>query len=173
VKQVDEGESLDVQQRTISGYALMHGMTIDKTFIERGVSGSKPLSDRPQGAALLAVIRPGDTVITPKLDRMFRSALDALDVLGRLKQGGISLHMIDLGGDTTGNGVSKLIFTILSAVAEAERDRTRERIAEVKRDQRQRGRYLGGTPPYGYRVGEAGELVEVPEQQMAIGGCVS
>src|SRR6476620_7401031 len=123
----------------------MHGLTLDKTFVERGVSGSKPLGDRPRGAALLAALRPGDTVITPKLDRMFRSALDALDVLGQMKQHGIALHMIDLGGDTTGNGVSKLVFTILSAVAEAERDRTRERIAEVKRDQRQHGRYLGGT----------------------------
>jgi DNA invertase Pin-like site-specific DNA recombinase len=65
---------------------------------------------------------------------MFRSALDALAVLGELKARAIALHMIDLGGDTTGNGVSKLVFTILSAVAEAERDRTRERIAEVKRD---------------------------------------
>ena len=89
-------------------------------------------------------------------------------MLGRLKQGGVSLHMIDLGGDTTGNGVSKLVFTILSAVAEAERDRTRERITEVKRDQRQRGRYLGGTPPFGWRVGEAGELVPVADQQAAI-----
>ena len=59
-------------------------------------------------------------------------------------------------------------FTILSAVAEAERDRTRERIAEVKRDQRQRGRYLGGTAPWGDRVGDAGELVPVPEQQAAL-----
>ena len=168
VQQASDGESLDVQQRVIAGYAQMHGLTIDKVFAERGVSGSKPLGDRPQGAALLGVLKPGDVVITPKLDRMFRSALDALDVLGRLKQGGISLHMIDLGGDTTGNGVSKLIFTILSAVAEAERDRTRERIAEVKRDQRQRGRYLGGTPPFGWCVGAAGELVPVPEQQTAI-----
>jgi putative DNA-invertase from lambdoid prophage Rac len=168
VKQVDEGESLDVQQRTIAGYALMHGLTVDKTFIERGVSGSKPLSDRPQGAALLAAIKPGDTVITPKLDRMFRSALDALAVLGDLKEHGIALHMIDLGGDVTGNGISKLVFTILSAVAEAERDRTRERVAEVKRDQRTRGRYLGGKPPFGFRVGEGGELVTDPAQQAAI-----
>ena len=146
----------------------MQGLTIDKVFVERGVSGSKPLGDRPQGAALLAVLQPGDVVITPKLDRMFRSALDALDVLGKLKEAGVNLHMIDLGGDMTGNGVSKLVFTILSAVAEAERDRTRERIAEVKRDQRQRGRYLGGAVPLGYRVGEAGELVPVPEQQAAI-----
>jgi DNA invertase Pin-like site-specific DNA recombinase len=47
-------------------------------------------------------------------------------------------------------------------------DRTRERVAEVKRDQRQRGRYLGGAVPWGYRVGEAGELVPIPEQQAAI-----
>lgn len=89
------------------------------------------MSDRPQGAALLAALEPGDVVIIAKSDRVFRSALDALDVLGRLKEGGISLHMIDLGGDVTGNGVSKLVFTILSAVAEAER----QRVAEVKRDQ--------------------------------------
>ena len=139
--QADEGESLDVQQRVLVGYATMQGLTIDRMFVERGVSGSKPLGERPEGAALLAVLQSGDTVITPKLDRMFRSALDALNVLGKLKATGVSLHMIDLGGDTTGNGVSKLVFTILSAVAEAERDRTRERVAEVKRDQRQRGRY--------------------------------
>lgn len=168
VMQADEGESLDVQQRVIGGYAQMNGLTVTHTFAERGVSGSKPLADRPQGAALLDILQPGDIVITPKLDRMFRSALDALDVLGRLKSRGVSLHMIDLGGDTTGNGVSKLVFTILSAVAEAERDRTRERIADVKRDQRQRGRFLGGTAPFGWQVGRDGALVAVPEQQRAI-----
>jgi putative DNA-invertase from lambdoid prophage Rac len=168
VQQVSEGESLDVQQRTIAGYAQMKGLPLDHVYVERGVSGSKPLADRPQGAALLAAIKPGDVVITPKLDRMFRSALDALDVLAKMKAAGISLHMIDLGGDTTGNGVSKLVFTILSAVAEAERDRTRERITEVKRDQRSRGRYLGGTAPFGWTVGDNGELVPVPEQQRAI-----
>ena len=41
-----------------------------------------------------------------------------------------------------------------------------ERIAEVKRDQRQRGQYLGGAVPFGYVLGENGELV--PEQQRAI-----
>jgi DNA invertase Pin-like site-specific DNA recombinase len=167
-RQADEGESLDVQERQIAGYATIHGFAVERVYVERGVSGSKPLAERPEGAQLLAVLRPGDVVITPKLDRMFRSALDALDVLARLRQGGISLHMIDLGGDTTGNGIGKLVFTILSAVAEAERDRTRERVAEMKRDQRQRGRFLGGTVPFGFRVGPDGALVEIPEQQAAI-----
>jgi DNA invertase Pin-like site-specific DNA recombinase len=168
VTQADEGESLDVQERQIAGYALMQGIELTRVFVERGVSGSKPLGERQEGNALLAAVRPGDVVITPKLDRMFRSALDALGVLAKLKDAGVSLHMIDLGGDVTGNGISKLVFTILSAVAEAERDRTRERITDVKRDQKRRGRYLGGKAPFGFSVGEDGGLVPIPEQQRAI-----
>lgn len=165
--QADEGQSLDVQERQIGGYATMQGLTVDRMFVERGVSGSKPLNERLQGAELLNLLRRGDVVITAKLDRMFRSAIDALGVLQSLKDRGVSLHMIDLGGDTTGNGVSKLVFTILSAVAEAERDRTRERICDVKRDQKARGRFLGGIAPYGYRV-ENGELVKDAEQQAMV-----
>jgi putative DNA-invertase from lambdoid prophage Rac len=165
--QATDGESLDVQQRTIAGYAQMHGLTVEHVFVERGVSGSKPLAERPEGSALIAALKPGDTVITPKLDRMFRSALDALDILAQMKGAGIALHMIDLGGDTTTNGVSKLVFTILSAVAEAERDRTRERITEVKRDQRQRSRYIGSKVPFGWKLAEGGQIVPVPEQQAA------
>src|SRR3954465_10771276 len=119
---------------------MTQGLTLDEVFVERGVSGSRPIGERPEGAKLLGKVMAGDVIITPKLDRMFRSALDALDVLARLKDRDVSLHMIDLGGDVTGNGISKLVFTILSAVAEAERDRTRERIADVKRDQKNRGR---------------------------------
>lgn len=167
-RQVAEGESLDVQQRQVEGYAMMIGLRLDGMFIERGVSGSKPLGDRPEGAALLAALQPGDTIITAKLDRMFRSSLNALDVLARLKARSISLHMIDLGGDVTGNGISKLVFTILSAVAEAERDRIRERIAIVKEDQRGRGRYLGGTVPFGFAVDGEGSLLEVEGEQAAI-----
>lgn len=167
-RQADEGESLEVQQRTIAGYALMLGLTVDRMFVERGVSGSVPLSDRAEGTALLAILKPGDVVITPKLDRMFRSALDALEVLAKLKARSVGLHMIDLGGDVTGNGISKLVFTILSAVAEAERDRIRERVTQVKRDQRQRNRYLGGIVPFGFEVGEQGDLVRVEAEQSII-----
>lgn len=76
--------------------------------------------------------------------------------------------MIDLGGDVTGNGVSRLVFTILSAVAEAERDRIRERIADVKRDQRSRGRFLGGRRPFGYRVTDEGVLEPCEEERKAL-----
>ena len=152
VRQADEGKSLGAQERTIAGYAMMHGLLIRQLFVERGVSGSVPLNERLQGRALLSVLQSGDIVITSKLDRMFRSALDALAVLADFKDRGINLHMIDLGGDVTANGISKLVFTILSAVAEAERDRIRERITAVKADQKARGCYLGGKVPYGFSL---------------------
>jgi DNA invertase Pin-like site-specific DNA recombinase len=96
---------------------------------------------------------------------MFRSALD---ILAKLKSRNVILRMLDLGGDVTGNGISKLVFTILSAVAEAERDRIRERVTQVKRDQRQRNRYLGGIIPFGFRVSEDGGLVPDEAEQAVI-----
>lgn len=167
-RQADAGESLDVQDRQIRGYAMQLGLEIDHIFVEKGVSGSVSLAGRPEGKALLERLEAGDTIITAKLDRMFRSAVDALGVLEDMKSRSVSLHMIDLGGDVTGNGISKLVFTILSAVAEAERDRIRERISTVKADQKSRGRYLGGKVPFGFAVGDGGDLVEVPEEQAAI-----
>ena len=166
--QAEEGESLGAQQRRVEGYAMQHDLTVDRHFVERGVSGSVPLDERPEGKALLAILKPGDVIITPKLDRMFRSALSALGVLEGLKQQGVSLHMIDLGGDVTGNGISKLVFTILSAVAEAERDRIRERIADVKRDQKTRGRFLGGSRPFGWQIAADGSLEPLESERKAL-----
>jgi putative DNA-invertase from lambdoid prophage Rac len=67
-----------------------------------------------------------------------------------LKARGVALHLLDLGGDISGNGLSKLFLTIAAAFAEAERDRIRERIGQVKADQKARGRNLGGKVPFGY-----------------------
>ena len=53
-----------------------------------------------------------------------------------------------------GNGFSKLFLTIAAAFAEADRDRIRERIGQVKADQKARGRYLGGKVPFGFRRGD-------------------
>lgn len=145
---------------------MTHGWEVESMFVERGVSGSVPLGERPEGAQMLATLKPGDVIITPKLDRMFRSALDALQMLSDFEKRQIKLYMGDLG-EVTGNGTGKLVFTILSAVAEAERDRTRERVRDVKRDQKQRGRYLGGCAPFGYAANAAGELEPVPTQQEA------
>ena len=138
VRQASEGESLDVQRRQIEGYAHMHGLTLDEVIVEEGVSGSVPVSERPKGGALFAKLQRGDMVIAPKLDRLFRSALDALQMVDDLRKRGVSLCLLDLGGDISGNGLSKLFLTIAAAFAEAERDRIKERVSQSKADRTRR-----------------------------------
>lgn len=167
-RQADEGVSLDEQIRRIEGRALEQGWQIAEVFVERGVSGSVPLGDRPEGARLLAVLQPGDIVIAAKLDRMFRSALDALNVIRDFQRQQISLWLLDLGGDVSGDGIARLVLTILAAIAEFERERIGERIRDAKRHQRRSGQYLGGDRPFGWRIGEDGMLVEDEAEQRAL-----
>ena len=172
-QQADDGLSLEAQQRQLEGYAMMQGIEIDEIFVERAVSGWKPFDTRPQGKRLTERLTKGDVILCSKLDRMFRSARDALTVSDELKKQGVSLHLMDLGGDVTGNGVSKVFFTIVAAFAEFERDRIAERISDVKANERAKGRYLGGARPFGYTIGDTGNLIVNDDEQLLINHVVT
>ncbi|MDA9490407.1 recombinase family protein [Bradyrhizobium sp. CCBAU 11361] len=166
-EKVSGGMSLETQQQQITGYAMMKGWQVTQFFVEDGISGGVPLAERVQGNTLLATLEPGDVIITAKLDRAFRNAADALGTLEQLKEDKVGLHMIDLGGDVTGNGISKLVFTILSAVAENERDRIRERVRDAKRHRASQRLYNGGKRPFGFDVVD-GRLVPNTNEQNAL-----
>ena len=55
-RQAEDGESLGTQQRIIEGYAMMNALKSDKIFIEHGVSGSRPVGERPEGAGLVSTL---------------------------------------------------------------------------------------------------------------------
>jgi putative DNA-invertase from lambdoid prophage Rac len=169
VEQASNGNSFDAQRDRLAGYGLMQGRKDlrTETFIDSGVSGSIALADRPAGTRLLAAVKRGDAIVSTKLDRMFRSAADALTMLEDLKAKGVSLHLLDMNGDVLGNGVSRLLFGVLALTAEFERDRLRERIREVKRHLAEQGVYGGGRRPFGFDVVE-GKLVPNKGEQKAI-----
>jgi putative DNA-invertase from lambdoid prophage Rac len=147
------------------------GQPLDQVVVEAGVSGAVPFYERPEGGRLWELVQKGDTVVAAKLDRMFRSAADCLTVVEAFKARGASLFLLDLNGgadDVSGNGIARLFLTIVSAFAEFERDRIGERIRQTKRQQKARGEYLGGPPPFGYAHDAERRLVPVPEQQKAI-----
>jgi putative DNA-invertase from lambdoid prophage Rac len=169
--QAEEGQSLQVQQRQLEGWAMQRGVALDVVHVEAGVSGGIPFNERPEGAKLWADLRRGDVLVAAKLDRCFRSAGDCLAVVEAFKARGVHLFLLDLNGgadDVSGNGIARLFLTIVSAFAEFERDRIGERIRATKRAQRARGEYLGGSPPFGWRQ-DGDRLIEVPEQQAVIG----
>ena len=165
-EQASSGVSLEAQQQQIRGYAMMKGWQVAEFFIDRVCRVRA--ADRAARRPALARQRDGRRRdYYRRLDRAFRSAADALSTLEQLKGRGVGLHMIDLGGDVCGNGISKLVFTILSAVAENERDRIRERIRDVKRHLATQGFYGGGKRPFGWDVID-GKLIPNANEQTAL-----
>ena len=169
LQQANEGESLDTQLRQIQSYSVLKGFEIPpENFItEKGVSGSLEFERRPEGSKLFNQLQSGDVLIFSKLDRAFRNTRNALNTLHELKQRGISVHFIDLGGDVTNDGIGSVIFTILSAFATFERERIATRIREVKQVQKSEGKFLGGFTRFGYRVVDE-RLEKNPEEQLII-----
>jgi DNA invertase Pin-like site-specific DNA recombinase len=168
IQQANEGDSLEAQVKQVLGYASSRGLELqeDCVFVERGVSGGQEFGSRPAGSKLLACLGSGDIVIFPKLDRGFRNTRDALNVLHSLKERGVSVHSIDLGGDVTGNGVGAIIFTILSAFATFERERIASRISEVKQMRKAQGYFVGGRRAFGYDVLDGVKVPNGTEQEL-------
>lgn len=169
LQQANEGESLETQLKQIGSYASLKGfnLPLENFITERGVSGSLEFEKRPEGSKLFERLNSGDVLIFSKLDRAFRNTRNALNTLHELKQRGVSVHFIDLGGDVTNDGIGSVIFTILSAFASFERDRIATRIREVKQVQKTEGKFLGGFTRFGYIV-QDDKLTADPEQQKII-----
>lgn len=169
LQQANEGESLETQLRQIQSYSVLKGFEIPpENFItEKGVSGSLEFERRPEGSKLFNQLASGDILIFSKLDRAFRNTRNALNTLHELKQRGISVHFIDLGGDVTNDGIGSVIFTILSAFATFERERIATRIREVKQVQKSEGKFLGGFTRFGYKVVDE-KLEKNPDEQLII-----
>jgi putative DNA-invertase from lambdoid prophage Rac len=167
--QVERGQSLREQERQVTAYAVTMGHKIDKVFIESGVSGGIELLKRKQGSELLSIVQEGDIIVVSKLDRMFRSCLDGLTILKELKERKIELHFIDLGGNCTTNGIGQMMFSILSAFAEMERNRIGERISETKQLLKSEDRFFGAPVPFGYKVQQVGDrkYLDVDKEQQS------
>jgi len=114
---------------------------VDKIFTDT-MSGSK--AERPGLRDLLDYARPGDTLVTWKLDRLGRSAIAVMQLANDLRELGIELHITTLNIDTN-TSAGKLVYTILAGVAEMERDMIRERTNAGLDAARARGR-VGGRP---------------------------
>ena len=105
-------------------------------------SGSR--ADRPGLDEALDFLRPGDTLVVWRLDRLGRSLRHLIDTLGGLDQRGIGFRSLQEQIDTTTSG-GKLVFHVFGALAEFERDLIRERTHAGLAAARARGR-RGGRP---------------------------
>jgi DNA invertase Pin-like site-specific DNA recombinase len=108
------------------------------------ISGSK--AARPGLDQCLSQLKPGDTLVVWRLDRLGRSVRHLIDVIEDLRQRGVGFKSLRDGAIDTTTASGKLIFHIFTALAEFERSLIQERTRAGLSVARARGR-LGGRPP--------------------------
>lgn len=131
------------RQTTDQQVAALEAAGCAPVFTE-SMSGKR--NDRPQLAAALAELEPGDTLTVWKLDRLGRDALQMLATIKDLNDRGIVVRSLTDGLDSS-TDCGRMVMGILAHVAEYEVSLKHER-AEAKRKLiRQRGGSLGGAKP--------------------------
>jgi DNA invertase Pin-like site-specific DNA recombinase len=107
-------------------------------------TASGSLTDRPELGAVMDALRPGDTLVVWRLDRLGRSLPHLIETVRGLADRGIGFRSLQEAIDTTTPG-GRLVFHIFGSLAEFERDLIRERTMAGLAAARRRGR-VGGRP---------------------------
>ncbi|HBL6732041.1 TPA: recombinase family protein [Serratia marcescens] len=128
-------QSLDIQIRTLKDAGVAAG----RIFTDKA-SGSH--TDR-EGLDLLRMkVEEGDVILVKKLDRLGRDTADMIQLIKEFDTEGVAVRFIDDGISTDGE-MGKMVVTILSAVAQAERRRILERTNEGRQEARLKGIKFG------------------------------
>ena len=155
-----EGYSLDAQKDKLRKYADYQEMSIVGEYSDEGKSG-KSVEGRPQFKQMLADVESGkdnvDYVLVFKLSRFGRNAADVLSSLQKMQDYGVNLICVEDGIDSS-KDAGKLMISVLSAVAEIERENILVQTMEGRRQKAREGRWNGGFAPYGYQLVN-GELI--------------
>lgn len=119
------------------------GVERSRVYTDTGLSGTS--RDRPGLREALAALREGDTLVVTKLDRLARSVRDATDIATEVEERGAQLS---IGGSVhdPADPMGKLLFNVLSMVAEFEADLIRQRTREGMAVAKARGRLRGKQP---------------------------
>ena len=106
----------------------------DLVLFDKGVSGSVPFNERPEGKRLMHLVRSGQvtTVVFEELSRTGRNTVDVLNTLEILEENEVNVVVRNLGIQSRPNGkpknpVWKMIVSVMSSLYEMERENIRER----------------------------------------------
>ncbi len=159
-----ERASIETQREFGAQYCKVQDINVIASYSDDGVSGTVPVSERPDGLRLLADAKAKkfDTILVYRLDRLARSTLEILKAVETLGQWGVSIKSMTEPFETD-SSVGKFLVSMLASVAQLERDAIRDRSGAGMERLARQGKWLGGRPSFGYQVID-GKLAIHPEQ---------
>ena len=164
-----DGYSLDAQKARMKSFAEFNEYEIAHEYEDAGKSG-KSIEGRIQFNQMMEDIKSGKDgvsyVLVFKLSRFGRNAADVLSTLQVMQDFGVNLICVEDGIDSS-KDAGKLMISVLSAVAEIERENIRVQTMEGRIQKAREGKWNGGFAPYGYKL-ENGMLLINEEEAVAI-----
>lgn len=149
-----DGYSLDAQKARMKSFADYNSYEIVGEYEDAGKSG-KSIEGRLQFSQMMDDIKSGKDgvsyVLVFKLSRFGRNAADVLSTLQVMQDFGVNLICVEDGIDSS-KDAGKLMISVLSAVAEIERENIRVQTMEGRIQKAREGKWNGGFAPYGYKL---------------------
>ncbi len=152
-KVTETGKSIEIQkEKCISLASAQFGVTVDDILIYEDEGKSGFYADRPQYRKMLKDIEANKikAVVCYKIDRISRRTVDLLNLVSQMEQKGIAFVSVSDRELDTSSRTGKIMISLLSAIAEFERDIITERITDNMYELAKEGRWLGGECPLGY-----------------------
>jgi len=165
----DQNLGPEAQRATITAWAARQGVRVVAWFTDQGISGGKPVEDRPALLAALEAVRAhgAGLLVAGKRDRIARDVVVAATVEWLAQDAGARVVTADgVSAEDTPEGM--LMRTLMDAFASYERALIRSRTRAALAVKRARGERLGGDVPIGYRA-EGGRLVADVQEQAVLG----
>ena len=164
-----DGYSLDAQKTKMKAFCDYNEYEIAGEYEDAGKSG-KSIEGRITFNQMMDDIKSGKDevsyVLVFKLSRFGRNAVDVLATLQVMQDFGVNLICVEDGIDSS-KDAGKLMISVLSAVAEIERENIRVQTMEGRMQKAREGKWNGGFAPYGYALID-GKLVVNEEEAVAI-----
>ncbi len=158
-----EFNSLHAQREACEAYIASQRsegwVLVRDQYDDGGISGGT--LERPGLKRLMADIEDGlvDVVVVYKIDRLSRSLADFAKLVEVFDRNGVTFVSVTQSFNTT-TSMGRLTLNILLSFAQFEREVTAERIRDKVAASRKKGMWMGGVPPFGYRVENRKLLVD-------------
>jgi site-specific DNA recombinase len=144
--QAKEGVSLDNQKSKIEAHCLLKDLELREVIEDAGISAKNLRRPGVQKVLKPARRREIDAVVVYKLDRIFRSTVDALETTKAFDKWGVSFHSIEETLDTR-SAMGRFFFTLTAALAEMERRLIGERTKAALAHKRSKSERREGMSP--------------------------